>query len=303
METKAITTIQLNSLSIADKQNLLQHAIAPRPIALASTISLAGEVNLSPFSFFNLFSTNPPIVIISPSRRARDGTTKHTLHNVLEVPQVVINIVDYDMVHQMSLSSCEYPQGVNEFVKAGFTPIPSVHILPPRVQESKVQLECKVIEIKSLGNKAGAGQLIIAEVLTMHIHNSILSKEVSNVPNIDQTLLHHVARLGGNWYTKVDAANLFTIPKPNTQLGIGVDALPHSIKHSNILTGNNLGQLANVSSLPTIDPNYNDEVLKNIFQYYGIDTVALEKELHIHAANLLAHNNVHAAWQVLLSLE
>jgi flavin reductase (DIM6/NTAB) family NADH-FMN oxidoreductase RutF len=290
-------TIELKDLSIMDKQNYLQHAIAPRPIAFASTIDCNGNVNLSPFSFFNLFSSNPPIVIFSPARRGRDNTTKHTLQNILEIPEVVINIVDYDMVQQMSLSSCEYPKGVNEFEKSGFTPLPSLHIKPPRVKESKIQLECKVIEVKSLGEEGGAGQLVIAEVITMHINEAILKAD----NKIDQTKINHIARLGGDWYCKVDNTNLFTVPKPNTQLGIGVDALPKSIRESAILTGNHLGMLGNVHELPTIDPVFMDNKLKNIVQYYSINPIEMEKEMHIYAAVLLTENKITEAWQVLLS--
>jgi flavin reductase (DIM6/NTAB) family NADH-FMN oxidoreductase RutF len=291
-------TIELKDLSLMEKQGYLQHAIAPRPVAFASTIDANGNVNLSPFSFFNLFSSNPPIVIFSPARRGRDNTTKHTLQNVLEVPEVVINIVDYDMVQQMSLSSCEFPKGINEFEKAGFTAIPSLHVKPPRVKESKIQLECAVQEVKSLGAEGGAGQLIIAEVITMHIEDSILNTE----NKIDQTKMNHIARLGGDWYCKVDSTNLFTVAKPNTQLGIGVDALPPSIRESTILTGNHLGQLANVYEIPNINPHYDDVKLKNIVQYYSINPAEMEKEIHIYAATLLKENKVDAAWQVLLSV-
>jgi flavin reductase (DIM6/NTAB) family NADH-FMN oxidoreductase RutF len=291
-------TIELKDLSVMERQGYLQHAIAPRPVAFASTIDASGNINLSPFSFFNLFSSNPPIVIFSPARRGRDNTTKHTLQNVLEVPEVVINIVDYDMVQQMSLSSCEFPKGINEFEKAGFTAIPSLHVKPPRVKESKIQLECAVQEVKSLGAEGGAGQLIIAEVITMHIEDSILNTE----NKIDQTKMNHIARLGGDWYCKVDSTNLFTVAKPNTQLGIGVDALPQSIKESPVLTGNHLGQLANVYEMPNINPYYDDVKLKNIVQYYSINPTEMEREIHIYAAQLLRENKVDAAWQVLLSV-
>jgi flavin reductase (DIM6/NTAB) family NADH-FMN oxidoreductase RutF len=290
-------TIELKDLSVMDKQNYLQHAIAPRPIAFASTIDNEGNVNLSPFSFFNLFSSNPPIVIFSPARRGRDNTTKHTLQNVLEVPEVVINIVDYDIVQQMSLSSCEFPKGVNEFEKSGFHPIPSIHIKPPRVKESKIQLECKVIEVKSLGKEGGAGQLVIAEVITMHIDDTILNAD----NKIDQTKINQVARLGGDWYCKVDYTNLFEVPKPNTKLGIGVDALPKSIRESAILTGNHLGLLGNVHELPIIDPVFMDNKLKNIVQYYSINPIEMEREMHIYAATLLDDDKINEAWQVLLS--
>jgi flavin reductase (DIM6/NTAB) family NADH-FMN oxidoreductase RutF len=291
-------TIELKDLTVIEKQNYLQHAVAPRPVAFASTIDAAGNINLSPFSFFNLFSSNPPIVIFSPARRGRDNTTKHTLQNVLEIPEVVINIVDYAMVQQMSLSSCEFPKGVNEFEKAGFTAIPSLHIKPPRVKESKIQMECKVQEVKSLGEEGGAGQLVIAEVLTMHIAESVLTAE----NKIDQTKINSIARLGGDWYCKVDSSNLFMVAKPNTKLGIGVDALPQSIRESKVLTGNHLGQLANVFEIPVIDPAFTDTNLKNIVQYYSINPADMEKEIHLYAATLLNENKVEAAWQVLLSV-
>jgi len=290
--------ISLDTLSLVQKQHWLQHAIAPRPIAFASTIDASGNVNLSPFSFFNLFSYNPPIVIFSPSRRGRDASTKHTLQNVLEVPEVVINICDFDMVQQMSLASCEFPKGTDEFIKAGFTRQDASLIKPPMVKEAKVKLECRVNEIKSLGETGGAGQLVIAEVLCMHVDERILNDEGTM---IDQTRLHHVARLGGDWYCKVTSDNLFKVPKPNTQLGIGVDALPGSILNSHILTGNDLGQLANVHEMPVIDPAYEDEVLKNIIQYYSISPEEMEKEIHRHAKNLLGKNKVQEAWQVLLA--
>ena len=289
--------LQLKDLKTADVQNYLQHAIAPRPICFASTIDKAGQVNLSPFSFFNLFSSNPPVVIFSPARRVRDNTTKHSLENVLEVPEVVINIVDYDMVQQTSLSSCEYPKSVNEFVKAGFTEEKATIVRPPMVKESKVKMECRVLEVKPLGTEGGAGNLVICEVLCMHIDDSILDEN----GKIDQTKLHHVARLGGDWYCKVDEKNLFKVAKPNTQLGIGVDALPESIRNSPILTGNNLGQLANVHEMPFVDPAFSDDRLKNIVQYYAINPDDMDKELHRYAKELLDAGKVNEAWQVLLA--
>ncbi len=257
-------TFDLNHLKPAEKQYYLQHIIAPRPICFASTIDAAGIVNLSPFSFFNLFSTNPPVVIFSPARRVRDNTTKHTLQNVLEVPEVVINIVTYDMVQQTSLASCEFPKGVNEFEKAGFTMEKALHVRPPLVKESKAKLECKVLEVKSLGENGGAGQLVICEVMCIHINDELLVED----KKIDQTKIEHVARLGGDWYCKVSAENLFKVAKPNTQLGIGIDALPQAIRDSKILSGNHLGQLANVDEMPVIWPSFEDEHLKalcNIF--------------------------------------
>ena len=289
--------IDLKDLNTAEKQYYLQHVVAPRPICFASTIDKAGNVNLSPFSFFNLFSSNPPIVIFSPARRVRDNTTKHTLQNVLEVPEVVINIVTYDMVQQVSLASCEFPKGTNEFIKAGFTQEPATLVTPPMVKESKVKLECKVVEVKPLGMEGGAGNLIICEVLVMHIDDSLLDAN----KKLDQRKINHVARLGADWYCKVDESNLFHVQKPNTELGIGVDALPESIRNSKILTGNNLGQLANVQEIPFIDPAFDDSNLKQIIQYYSINPDEMEKELHSYAKKLLDKGMVKEAWQVLLA--
>ena len=241
--------INLHDITIQQAQNFLQYAIAPRPIAFVSSMDASGNVNLSPFSFFNLFSINPPIVIFSPSRRVRNNTTKHTLENVKEVPEVVFNIVTSDIVQQTSLTSCEYPKEVDEFIKAGFTKEKAVLVQPPMVKESPVKLECKVLEIKALGTEAGAGNLVICQVLCMHIDEHILNGKGTM---IDQTKLHHVARLGGDWYCKVTGQNLFKVAKPNTKLGIGFDNLPHSILHSNILSGNHLAQLANVEVIPAI---------------------------------------------------
>jgi flavin reductase (DIM6/NTAB) family NADH-FMN oxidoreductase RutF len=289
--------LDLKDLKTAERQYYLQHVVAPRPICFASTIDKDGNVNLSPFSFFNLFSSNPPIVIFSPSRRVRDNTTKHTLENVLAVPEVVINIVTYEMVHQVSLASCEYPKGMSEFEKAGFTEEPATLVRPPMVKESKVKLECKVNEVKSLGNEGGAGNLVICEVLRMHIDDSLVDEN----KKMDQRKIHHIARLGGDWYCKVDETNLFMVPKPVTELGIGVDALPESIRNSDILTGNELGHLANVREMPVIEPSFDDPHLKNIIQYYSLNPVEMEKELHAYAKKLLAEGKVKEAWQVLLA--
>jgi flavin reductase (DIM6/NTAB) family NADH-FMN oxidoreductase RutF len=289
--------LNLKELKPAEKQYYLQHVIAPRPICFASTIDKAGNVNLSPFSFFNLFSSNPPIVIFSPARRVRDNTTKHTLQNVLEVPEVVINIVSYDMVQQTSLASCEFPKGVNEFIKAGFTEIPATIVKPPIVKESKVQLECKVIEVKPLGTEGGAGNLVICEVLVMHIHDSLLDSN----KKIDQRKINHVARLGGDWYCVVNENNLFQVEKPNTQAGIGIDALPAAIRTSQLLSANNLGQLANVYEMPVIEPSFDDDHLKQIIQYYSVSPEEMEKELHRYAKTLLDTGKIQEAWQVLLS--
>ena len=291
--------IHFKDLPPADIQNYLQHAIAPRPICFASTINNAGNINLSPFSFFNLFSSNPPIVIFSPCRRVRDNSTKHTLQNVLELPEVVINIVDYDMVQQTSLASCEFVKEINEFEKAGFTMQPATLVKPPMVKESKIKLECKIIEVKPLGLEGGAGNLVICEVLVMHFDESILDEN----NKIDQTKIQHVARLGGDWYCKVDESNLFKVAKPNTQLGIGIDALPAGIRSSKVLSGNQLGQLANVNEIPFIDPAFNDDRLKNIIQYFSINSVDMENELHQYAKELLDAGKVKEAWQVLLATE
>jgi len=290
--------LDLQSLSPPDRLCYLQYAIGPRPICFASTIDAAGQPNLSPFSFFNMFSSTPPILIFSPSRRVRDNTTKHTLQNVLEIPEVVINIVDYDLVQQTSLASCEYLKGVNEFVKTGLEPEPATLVRPPMVRAAKIKIECKVVEIKPLGQEGGAGNLVICEALLMHIADGLLDDNRM----IDQRRLHHVARLGGDWYCKVDESNLFLVEKPNTRTGIGVDALPAPIRNSQILSGNDLGQLANVQEMPGIDPSFGDDRLRSIFQYYSVDPEEMEKELHVYAAELLRQGKVREAWQVLLAL-
>jgi hypothetical protein len=216
----------------------------------------------------------------------------------MDVPEVVINIVDYDMVQQVSLSSCEFPKEVNEFVKAGFTQEAASVVKPPMVKESKVKMECKVLEVKPLGTEGGAGNLVICEVVKMHVDDSILNADKTM---IDQRKLHHVARLGGDWYCKVDETNLFVVEKPNVQLGIGIDALPESIRNSTVLTGNNLGQLANVHEYPVVDNTFEDEKLKNIIQYFSLNTEEMDKELHKYAKQLLDAGNVKEAWQVLLA--
>jgi len=289
----------LTKLKPAEKQYYLQHVIAPRPICFASTIDKEGKVNLSPFSFFNMFSSNPPIAIFSPSRRVRDNTTKHSLQNIMEVPEVVINIVTYDMMQQTSLASCEYPKGIDEFVKAGFTKEPATLVKPPMVKESKVKLECKVLEVKPLGQEGGAGNLVICEILRLHLDDSLLTQD----KKFDQTKLELVARLGGDWYCHVSKDNLFQVPKPNVKLGIGIDVLPESIRSSKILTGNHLGQLGNVHELPVVEPSFDDEHLKNIVQYYSVSPAEMEKEVHLYAVKLLNEGKVHEAWQVLLAAE
>lgn len=222
-------------------------SVSPRPIAFASTISPDGEPNLAPFSFFNVFSSNPPMVIFSPARRVRDNTTKHTLSNVIKVPEVVINVVSHSIVQQMNLASTEYPDGVNEFTKAGLTALPSHLIRPFRVAESPVQMECKVTEIKPLGNQGGAGQLIFAQVLKMHIHRSILNE----ADEIDPHKIDLVARMGANYYCRASGDAVFEVEKPLDIPGIGIDALPAHIRLSEVLTGNELGMLGNIAQLPT----------------------------------------------------
>jgi flavin reductase (DIM6/NTAB) family NADH-FMN oxidoreductase RutF len=283
-------TFNLPDLTTLEKQYYLQHVIAPRPICFASTVDRDGNVNLSPFSFFNLFSSNPPVVIFSPSRRVRDNTTKHTLQNILEVPEVVINIVTYDIVQQTSLASCEYAKGVDEFIKAGFTREPAIIVRPPMVKECKVKLECKVLEVKSLGTEGGAGNLVICEVLKMHIDDCLMTPD----KKMDQTKIEHVARLGGDWYCRVTKASLFVVPKPNVKLGIGIDALPKAIRDSTVLTGNHLGILANVEAIPTLTDQLN-------YVTSTIGNITSPGDIHEYAAQLLDENKVMEAWQVLNS--
>ncbi len=286
--------INLADISIMERQHWLQHAIAPRPIALASTIDTNGNVNLSPFSFFNVFSFEPPIVIFSPSRRVRDNTTKHTLQNVLEIPEVVINICDVDMVQQLSLASCEFPKGTNEFKKAGFTMQAAHAIKPPMVKEAKIKLECIVEEVKPLGNNGGAGNLVICKVVLLHVDDSILNDTNTM---IDQQKMQHVARLGGDWYTAVNTTNLFKINKPTTQIAIGIDGLPATIRNSNVLTGNDLAMLANVTAIPLKDMCFIDERLAVIQQQNNLQQQTI---IHHHVKELLLENKLEQAWQILL---
>jgi len=241
-----MVTKDASTLTGIQLQNILQYVIAPRPICFASTINNKGEINLSPFSYFNLFSVNPPICVFSPSRRLRDNTTKHTLDNINEVAECVINIVSYEMVAQTSLASCEYPQGVNEFVKSGLTMLPSDVVKPPRVAESPVQLECKIKQIIPLGENAGAGNLVIAEIHRIHISENILDEK----GGIDQQSLDLVARLGGNWYARINKDALFQLDKPNEKIGMGFDQLPEGILNADWLTNNEKAQLANLSNPP-----------------------------------------------------
>ena len=292
-------TIDPKDVSTPELHGYLLGAVGPRPIAFASTIDDEGRPNLSPFSFFNVFSANPPVMIFSPARRGRDNTTKHTYENVLKVKEVVINVVNYDIVEQMSLSSTEYDEGVNEFVKAGLTPIPSDTIRPFRVKESPVQFECKVNDVVSLGSEGGAGNLVICEVQKIHIEEGILDEN----GKIDQTKIDLVARMGGNFYTRAHGDSLFEIAKPLSTKGIGVDQIPEDIKRSDVLTGNNLGQLGNVESLPdeTTVNEYRLIELSEIFQELEDHPKELEVRLHEMAKKLLENGNVTDAWKTLLA--
>lgn len=292
-------TIKTSDLGPAQLQNYLQYAIAPRPICFASTIDAAGHVNLSPFSFFNLFSTNPPLCIFSPARRVRDNTTKHTLENILEVKECVINIVNYAMVQQCSLSSTEYAKGVNEFEKAGFTMLPSDLVKPPRVAEAPVQLECVVTEVIHLGSNPGAGNLILAEIKLIHIQEDILDHE----GKIDQEKIDLVARLGGDWYCRVTPQSLFKVAKPLTTLGIGIDALPKQVRNSYVLTGNDLGMLGNIEAIPTdeeIDLMRNDPMVKEVFDATIGDANNRQRELHELAKDMLSRGWINQALKVVL---
>ncbi|HMU07195.1 MAG TPA: flavin reductase family protein [Kaistella sp.] len=271
---RTISPKDLNNLQL---QTLLQTAIAPRPIALASTIDKDGNINLSPFSFFNMFSSNPPVVIFSPARRVRDNTTKHTLENVLEIPEVVIGIVNFKIVQQISLASTEYEKGVNEFVKSGLTMKDSDLVRPKLIDDCPVNLECKVLEIKHLGTEGGAGNLVICEILKIHVREEYLNEE----GNLDQMKLDLVARLGGNWYSRNNENNLFEVPKPLVTKGIGFDLLPNEIKYSIVFTGNDLGMLANVEKLPNGD-FHSDE------------------SKHLDAQKLLLENKIAEAWNLLI---
>ncbi|SKB45982.1 flavin reductase family protein [Daejeonella lutea] len=293
-------TLNPSDLTTVELQNYLQYAIAPRPICFVSTIDKEGNVNLSPFSFFNMFSTNPPVCIFSPARRVRDNTTKHSLENVIEVPECVINIVNYNMVMQTSLASVEYPKGVNEFIKSGLTALASDLVRPPRVGESPVQMECKVKQVIQLGDNAGAGNLVIAEIQRIHISEEILDSS----GKIDQVKIDLVARLGGDWYCRVTEDNLFQVEKPVRTLGIGVDTIPKTIRNSNVLTGNNLGQLGNVEQLPSDDEIaqfQTDPELKQILDATIGDITNRERELHQYARKLLDEGKVIEAWKALLS--
>jgi flavin reductase (DIM6/NTAB) family NADH-FMN oxidoreductase RutF len=293
-------TIQPKDLKVSEIHQYMLGSIAPRPIAFVSTIDQKGNVNLSPFSFFNAFGANPATLIFSPALRGRDGQTKNTLENVKEVAECVINVVNYKMVQQMSLASSEYPKGVNEFIKAGFTETESLLVKPPRVKESPVQIECIVKEIISTGDKGGAGQLVVCEIVMMHIDNMILDEN----GKIDPFKIDQVARLGGDWYSRA-ASGLFTVPKPLTTLGIGVDQLPSAIRNSKILTGNDLGILGNTENLPLeeeINSYKQREDVKKFFDSLQDDKENLTMAVHIAARKLIENSNVNEAWLLLLTL-
>jgi len=277
-------SINPKDLTVQVLQKYLQNAIAPRPICFASTVDKEGRPNVAPFSFFNLFSSNPPIAVFSPAYSGRTGAPKDTLLNVREVPECVINLVNYDMVHQTSLASSPFPRGTNEFEKAAFTPVPSDLVRPPRVKESPVQLECKVIEIKELGTHGGAGNLVICEIVRIHIAESVLTPE----NQIDTQKIDLVARMGDNWYVRAHGPALFEVQKPITTIGIGIDQLPLSIRNSQILSGNNLGLLASVEHIPAkADSGTTESSLS-------------ERQKHEEARDLLLENKVLEAWQILL---
>lgn len=289
-KTTFVKTIDPKNIPVPELFGYLTGAVGPRPIAFASTVDKKGTVNLAPFSFFNVFGANPPILVFSPARSGRDNTTKNTLDNVLEVPETVVNMVDYKMVQQMSLASTAYAKGVNEFVKAGLTEIPSETIQPPRVGESPVQMECKVLEVKPLGDQGGAGNLVICEILKIHIAPHILDEKGA----IDPVKMDPVARMGANWYSRA-SKGLFDVPKPIAQKGIGIDQIPEHIRNSAILTGNDLGMLGNIEALPS-----DGDV--NAFAKAHPEITALTTEEKAQKAQLfLKEKNVNNAWKVLLA--
>jgi flavin reductase (DIM6/NTAB) family NADH-FMN oxidoreductase RutF len=278
-------TINPKDISTAEFHSYLLSSIAPRPIAFASTMDKEGNVNLSPFSFFNVFGSNPPTLIFSPNKRVRDGSGKDTLDNVHEVDEVVINMVDYSMVEQMSLASCEYPKGTNEFKKAGFTEAKSQLISPPRVAEAKVAFECKIKQIISMGDQGGAANLIICEVLMAHVSEELLGEN----GRIDPTKTDWVARMGGDWYCRASGDATFEVPKPNVLLGVGVDTVPEFVKQSGIFTGNDLGRLGNIAELPTEEELESFDIENESLDYLTFAKVLVQK------------NEVKRAWMAILT--
>lgn len=287
-------SIDPKSITTAKLQGYLQGSVGPRPIAFASTVDKNGNPNLSPFSFFNVFSANPPILIFSPARRVRDNTLKHTLLNCEATAEVVINVVNFDMVQQTSLASTEYAEGVDEFLKSGFTAIESEVVKPFRVKESPVQFECKVSQIIPLGSEGGAGNLILCEVVRIHINEAILDAEGA----IDQHKIDLVSRLGGNWYSRSNQG-LFEVPKPLSTLGIGVDVIPLHVKESHVFDGNDLGKLGNIEALPS--PEEVSIFVKQNFSLKGVLSADDQDKLHLEAKKCLDENDVLSAWKVLLA--
>ncbi|WP_067037780.1 flavin reductase family protein [Allomuricauda sp. CP2A] len=283
-----IKTIDPSQVSQPELHSILLTAVAPRPICFASTVDKEGNVNLSPFSFFNVFSSNPPVMIFSPSRSGRDNTLKHTHENIVEVPEVVINIVNHDMVEQMSLSSTAYDKGINEFVKAGFTQVPSEKVKPPRVGEAPVSFECSVMEVIELAQTPGAGNLIIVKVELIHVNDDYFTNGILDTEKLDL-----VGRMGGSWYIRAIKDALFEVPKPLRTHGIGVDALPKGIRESEVLTGNNLGRLGNLERIPAT------KEIKVIIEKEGLQN-ASKTELHTLAKQLLEEGDTIKAMALLL---
>ncbi len=299
MNLKNMLTIDTSVTKNPSLHHYLLGAVGPRPICFASTIDKKGNRNIAPFSFFNVFSSNPPIAVFSPARSGRTGKQKDTLNNVKEVAEVVINIVNYDMVNQMSLASSPYDHDEDEFVKSGLTPLKSEIVAPFRIKESPVQMECKVIEIKELGNQGGAGNLVICEILKIHIDENILD----NKQMIDQTKIDLVARMGGNWYCRADKNSMFEIEKPITTKGVGFDNIPSDILNSKILTGNDLGQLGGIEQIPneTKVNDYKLMELSDLFMEFEDNATNLETKLHERAKDLLKQNKLEEAWKTLLT--
>lgn len=288
-----------SSLSIPELHSYLVGAVGPRPVAFASTIDAEGRPNLSPFSFFNVFGANPPLMIFSPARRGRDNTTKHSYHNVKAVPEVVINVVTYAMVHQASLASTEYAAGVNEFEKAGFTPLPSEKVRPFRVKESPVQFECIVKQVIETGTGGGAGNLVICEVVMIHVNEEVLDAK----GKIDQRKIDLVGRMGGHFYVRAHGEALFELAQPSTQIGVGVDSLPPEARNSHILTGSDLGQLGAALTVPdeTAVNEYKLTELSDTFIAHKDQPSELLAALHRSAHDLLAQGRVEEAWKTLLA--
>lgn len=296
-----IKTIDPNSISQPELHGILLTAVAPRPICFASTVDKEGNVNLSPFSFFNVFSSAPPVMIFSPARSGRDNTLKHTHENIKEVPEVVINVVNHAIVEQMSLSSTAYDKGINEFEKAGFSQIPSETIKPPRVGEAPVSFECSVLEIIELADKPGAGNLILAEVKRIHINESYMTEG-----ELDTKKLDLVGRMGGSWYVKANGNALFEIPKPIRTKGIGVDALPKDIRESAVLTGNNLGRLGNLESLPSkedVEAMAQEDEIRMLAKKVGSNTEEFKLQLHWLAQRILEDGDTQKAISILMHAE